>query len=105
YLRHKERARAYIHTLITRMNAHYGFCPQRVSIKDLRSRWGSCSELGNLNFTYRLIHIPEHLAEYVVAHELCHLKELNHSERFWSLVAVAVPNHKARRRELDRYRL
>ena len=58
----------------------------RISIRDTRSRWGSCSRAGNLNFSWRLVMAPEHVLKYVVAHEVAHLRELNHSERFWTLV-------------------
>lgn len=103
YLRFKERARARVHSLVREINASYGFAYRRIAIKDTHGGWGSCSSLGNLNFNYRLVHLPDRLAAYVVAHELCHLAELNHSPRFWALVARTVPDHKARRRELDRY--
>ena len=56
--------------------------------------------LNNLNFNYKIVHLPAELAEYIVAHELCHLKELNHSHKFWALVAKAVPDYKARRKKL-----
>lgn len=58
----------------------------RITIRDQRTRWGSCSYSGNLNFSWRLIMAPEHVLDYVVAHEVAHLRELNHGERFWSLV-------------------
>ena len=85
---------------IERINRFYGFRVGRVSIKNQASRWGSCSAKGNLNFNYRIALLPDGLAEYVVAHELCHLKELNHSRAFWDLVARVIPDHRARRRQL-----
>jgi len=69
----------------------------------LRSRWGSCSVSGNLNFNYKLIHLPEDIAEYIVAHELCHLAEFNHSKKFWELVSKTIPDHKLRRKRLKKY--
>lgn len=100
YLFHRESARAYVRLLLYRANARYGFSYNRVSIKDQRTRWGSCSEKGNLNFHYRILALPPHLAEYVVAHELCHLAELNHSPRFWDLLAQTIPHYKEARKEL-----
>jgi len=53
-----------------------------------------------LNFNYKIVHLPENLVDYLVAHELCHLKELNHSKAFWGLVSSAIPNYKISRRQL-----
>lgn len=100
YLRHKEVAREYIHTRIAYWNQHYGCQLRKVFIKNHKSRWGSCSSRGNLNFNYRLLFLPPHLVDYVIVHELCHLQEMNHSKKFWELVALAFPNYKALRKEL-----
>lgn len=59
---------------------------RRISIRDQQSRWGSCSSEGNLNFSWRLILAPRDVLDYVVAHEVAHLQEMNHSAAFWSLV-------------------
>lgn len=64
-----------------------------IRFKELKSRWGSCSSKGNLNFNWRLILAPQEVCEYVVVHELCHLREMNHSNRFWTLVKDAFPNY------------
>jgi predicted metal-dependent hydrolase len=96
----KEAARLLVHERIAALNAHYGLPLKKIFIKNSRSRWGSCSELGNLNFNYRILFLPPALQDYVVAHELCHLKEMNHSPAFWALVEETVPAHKAARREL-----
>jgi len=80
--------------------ARLGLGYSRVFIKEQRSRWGSCSSAGNLNFNWRLAAAPPEVLDYVVIHELCHLREMNHSRRFWALVAQACPDHKVRRRWL-----
>lgn len=100
YLTHKETARAFIHGRLVVFNTHYGFSYKRVFIKNQKSCWGSCSEHGNLNFNYKLLFLPSHIADYVIIHELCHLAELNHSPRFWSLVAQRCPEYKTCRKEL-----
>jgi len=71
-----------------RLGVEYG----RVRIGDQRTRWGSCSRTGTLSFSWRLLLAPATVLEYVVVHELCHLRELNHSRRFWRLVEAARPD-------------
>jgi predicted metal-dependent hydrolase len=105
YIEHKEAARALVHARLEALNAHYGFAYNRVAIKDARSRWGSCSQKKNLNFNYRLVFLPAHLVDYIVVHELCHLKEFNHGPSFWTLVAEVVPEYKACIRELKGIRM
>lgn len=72
----------------------------RVSIGDMRSRWGSCSSQGTLRFTWRLVMAPDHVLDYVAAHEVAHLLEMNHSDRFWAHVGRCVPAYKTERRWL-----
>lgn len=103
YLKHKEKARSFVRTRLLMFNEYYRLRYGRISIKNLRASWGSCSELGNLNYNYKIVHLPDPLAEYIVVHELCHLAEFNHSNRFWELVSRAVPDHKERRKALRRY--
>ena len=81
-------------------NELYNFRWKKITIRDTKTRWGSCSKKGNLNFNYKLALLPEHLASYVVVHELCHLGELNHSQDFWNLVAKALPEYKKYKEEL-----
>ncbi|OGH87837.1 MAG: hypothetical protein A3J93_05400 [Candidatus Magasanikbacteria bacterium RIFOXYC2_FULL_42_28] len=102
YKKYREQARALIAQKITQLNQTGEFVFNRISIKNHKSRWGSCSKKKNLNFNYKIVFLPEHLAEYIVAHELCHLKELNHSRKFWNLVAEFVPDYKEQRRALKR---
>lgn len=72
----------------------------RVSIRDQKSRWGSCSAQGNLNFSWRLYMAPEYVFDYVVAHEVCHLTHMNHSPQFWGLLDDLCPNVKAAKKWL-----
>lgn len=65
-----------------------------IRIKDQKSRWGSCSSKGNLNFNYRIIMAPETVCDYVVIHELCHLVHMDHSPAFWSLVESVCPTYR-----------
>lgn len=71
-----------------------------VKVKDQRSLWGSCSAQGNLNFSWRLALAPEPVLDYLVVHELAHRAQMNHSKRFWAVVARACPGHKSHRRWL-----
>lgn len=103
YLAHKERARRVIHDRIEFFNRVYGCAIKRIAVKNHRSQWGSCSGNGNLNFNYKVVFLPEELRDYVIVHELCHLKELNHSKRFWSQVGRALPQFKELERELRQY--
>ncbi len=97
---HKEAARKKVHEKVTSWNSLYQFSFGRIAIRNSRSRWGSCSLKGNLNFNYKLIFIPEDLFDYVVVHELAHLGEFNHGSAFWKLVEHAIPDWKERRKRL-----
>ncbi len=92
--KYKEIARAKIERKVEEFNKIYNHDYGRISIKRTSTRWGSCSSKGNLNFHYKLIFMSEEMMNYVVVHELCHLKELNHSKNFWKLVEIAIPNYK-----------
>ncbi len=100
YLLYKEKARALAHSKIEHYNKIYNFTYKNISIRNQKTRWGSCSKRGNINFNYKIALIPEHLAEYIIVHELCHIGELNHSQAFWNLVAITMPEYKKHRAEL-----
>ncbi len=100
YQANKAAALALAEARLAHWNAHYGFRYASVRIKDQKTRWGSCSKRGNLNFNYRIALVPLPLADYVIVHELCHLRQMNHSKKFWDLVAETVPDWKERRNEL-----
>lgn len=69
------------------------FVYNKITIKNLVSRWGSCSTKGNLNFNCLLMLTPDYVIDYVVVHELCHLREMNHSEKFWAEVEKIMPDY------------
>jgi len=93
-------ARELVHRRLEFFNEHYHHTYHKVTIRNQKTRWGSCSSKGNLNFHVRLALLPPELADYVVVHELCHLKEMNHSSRFWNLVAQTIPPYKKLRKTL-----
>ncbi len=93
-------ARRLVEEILQRILPTYGFTYQAIRIKRQKTRWGSCSRRGNLNFNVNIINLPKELAEYLVIHEACHLRELNHSARFWALVARTCPGYREARRSL-----
>ncbi|MEZ5845009.1 MAG: SprT family zinc-dependent metalloprotease [Hyphomicrobiaceae bacterium] len=84
-----------------RLGVRYG----RITVRDQSSRWGSCSSNGNLSFSWRLIMAPAQVLDYVAAHEVAHLREMNHGPRFWALVERTMPAMHEARRWLDAYGL
>ena len=77
--------------------AQHGLTVSRISIRNQRSRWGSCSRTGHICLNWRLLTMPEHVRDYVLIHELMHLKRMDHSPKFWKLVAEACPGYKRAR--------
>jgi predicted metal-dependent hydrolase len=94
---YRRRAQVVIAERLALWNAHYSYAWTRVAIKEQKTRWGSCSRRGSLNFNWRLLLAPLPVLDYVVIHELCHLKEPNHAPRFWALVAQTCPDYRERR--------
>jgi hypothetical protein len=88
---YRREARRRIEVAVAREAARLGVDHAGISIRDGRSRWGSCSARGALSFSWRLVVAPTSVLDYVVVHELCHRRELNHSARFWRLVDAAWP--------------
>lgn len=100
YIQYKELAREIAERRLTYFNTFYGFQYRGISIRNQKTRWGSCSRKGNLNFNYKIALLPEKFADYIIVHELCHTKEFNHSRKFWNLVAQTIPDYKDIRKEL-----
>ena len=84
--------------IIKNRTAEYGVALgvnyNNIRIKDTKTRWGSCSSKGNLNFNYRIIMAPQAVMDYIIVHELCHLKHMNHGKEFWEAVAQYMPDYK-----------
>jgi predicted metal-dependent hydrolase len=91
----RAEARRRIGALVGPHAAALGVAPRAIRVKDTRSRWGSCAPDGTLAFSWRLVMAPVWVADYVVAHEVAHLSELNHSPRFWALVGRLSPHRAA----------
>jgi predicted metal-dependent hydrolase len=102
---HKSAALRLARARLEHFNKIYGFTYKKVSIRRQHTRWGSCSREGNLSFNFQIIHLPPHLSDYIIVHEICHLKEFNHSKKFWALVEKAVPNHLQIRKEFKHINL
>ena len=100
YLKHKQEAQAFCQKRVQfwakKMHIQY----HKITIKNTRTRWGSASSKGNLNFNYKIIFLPDDLADYLIVHELAHLREMNHSEKFWSIVSRYIPDCKEKRKRL-----
>ncbi|MCC8066145.1 MAG: M48 family metallopeptidase [Clostridiales bacterium] len=84
-----------------RMGVTYG----RITIREQKTRWGSCSTAGNLNFNWKLMLVPPDLLDYVVVHELAHRREMNHSPQFWAIVEKELPDYRERRQQLRQMNL
>ena len=99
------QAKAALPPRLAELAALHGFTYNNVRIKHNVSNWGSCSELGNINLNLNLMRVPEHLQDYVMLHELCHLRYMNHGPEFHALLEEVCPDHRALARELKGYKL
>ena len=96
----REKARALVTERVQYYAPLIGVTYNQIVIRAQHTRWGSCSSKGNLNFNCLLALVPREVLDYVVVHELCHRKELNHSDRFWNKVAKILPDYKVRKKWL-----
>jgi predicted metal-dependent hydrolase len=97
----KEQALALLAPRVLHFAARLRTRTPAIKLSDARAQWGSCNHRGEIRLNWRLVQLPPRIADYVVAHEVAHLVELNHSARFWALVESLLPGHVEARRELD----
>lgn len=103
--RMRAQAKAQLPPRLAALAAQHGFQYKRVFIKNNRTNWGSCSSLGNINLNLRLVTLPQKLQDYVMLHELCHLKYLNHSPQFHALLESVCPGHRALEKQIKQYKI
>lgn len=101
----RKAAKEYLPGRLRELAAANGFTVNRVAIKHNVSNWGSCSVKGNINLNLNLMRLPAELQDYVMLHELCHLRYLNHGTEFHALLESLCPDHKALRKQLKEYKL
>ncbi|OGZ65594.1 MAG: hypothetical protein A3C06_00680 [Candidatus Taylorbacteria bacterium RIFCSPHIGHO2_02_FULL_46_13] len=102
---YKNTALELVKSRISYFNVFYNLKINKISVKNQKTRWGSCSKKGNLNFNYRVALLPPHLADYVIVHELCHLGEFNHSVNFWKLLSKTIPDYKKIKSQFKKIRI
>ncbi|MFA6314811.1 MAG: M48 family metallopeptidase [Candidatus Paceibacterota bacterium] len=100
YVANKQLAREIVTDRVLHFNHHYLLTVGKIAIRNQKSRWGSCSKKGNLNFNYKLVFLSPELRDYVIVHEICHIKEFNHGKQFWELVKETIPNYGELRKQL-----
>ena len=100
YLKYKKEAGILAKERLEYFNTIYNFKYNRITIRNQKTRWGSCSKKGNLNFSYKIALLSPKIADYIIVHELCHIGEFNHSKNFWNLVEKTMPDYKELRGSL-----
>ena len=93
YLENKDNALVLVNERFRFYNKIYGFSFNKIYIKNQKTRWGSCSNKQNINLNYKIVFLSQKHQDYIIVHEMCHLKEFNHSRKFWALVEKALPNY------------
>lgn len=105
FLLNKNAALKLVQEKLEEFNKYYKLEYNRINVRNQITRWGSCSKSANLNFNYKVLFLEPALADYIIVHELCHLKEFNHGANFWALVEKIIPDYKERRKQLKNIRL
>jgi predicted metal-dependent hydrolase len=100
----RDRAKRELPPRLLELAARHGLTVSRVSIRNQRWRWGSCSRNGHICLNWRLVTMPDSVRDYVLIHELMHLKRMDHSQKFWKLVAEACPDYRNARKFLRAFR-
>ena len=98
-------AKEYLPVRLAELAAEHGFSYNQVRIKHNVSNWGSCSSKGNINLNLNLMRLPAELRDYVMLHELCHLKHLNHGPEFHALLEKVCPDHRSLQKRMKEYKL
>lgn len=94
YLRLKDKALRLAQMHLDHFNAIYKLTYKKISIRNQKTRWGSCSSTGTLSFNYRIVHLSPEAQDYIIVHELCHVAQMNHSAKFWRLVEKTIPDYR-----------
>ena len=105
YVENKDTAFALVNDRVIFYNKIYSFSFNKIFIKNQKTRWGSCSCKKNINLNYKIVFLAQKHQDYIIVHELCHLKEFNHSRKFWALVEKALPNYLEIKKELRNHEL
>lgn len=103
YHQHRESCLSLMQQKVQSWNEIYRFDVTKIYIKQMSTRWGSCTPSGVLNFNYKVLFLPEPLQDYVAVHELCHIGHSNHSSSFWELIARALPDAAESKRQIKKY--
>jgi predicted metal-dependent hydrolase len=97
------RAATFFRERVSLLSRRFGLTYGRITVRGQKTRWGSCSRKGNLSFNWRLLMAPANVVDYVIIHELAHLREMNHTARFWKVVAEQCPSWREDRRWLSEH--
>lgn len=105
YLQNKKKALLIVKDRIEFYNKIYNFSFNKIYIRNQKTRWGSCSSNKNISINYKVLFLSNELLDYIIVHELCHLKEMNHSKNFWKLVESVIPNYLELKKQLRKIKL
>jgi predicted metal-dependent hydrolase len=100
YAARRSEAKSIIERRVSELSLRHGFRYRKISVRNQQTRFGSCSRIGNLSFQYRIAFFPPEERDYIIIHELCHLRHFDHSPAFWAEVGAFVPDHERIRRRL-----